>query len=272
NGAFLPADIAIAGFDTPTELLGRDAQNGIGLLFSRVNGPVAVTIGGYGESGNGLTGERTQGLDFYNRRLGQNMVDFLGDERSLNIGIYGEANYIANPELKYQDLYWLDFDNPDYQTQNFSATFWPQPDQGITHLDFNVLGGRAIKGESLTGEGDSGSPLITGAFGREVSLGVLSQGSTIFYDFTDIPNDNYINSNFFSNYGTMAGYNPLFLFWDQILINNPYKYVTAKAGDGEWNDTTRWTQELDPLYYTLDANNKLQNALPKTDAQGPTDA
>ncbi|WP_284361840.1 hypothetical protein, partial [Candidatus Phycosocius spiralis] len=42
NGAFLPADIAIAGFDTPTELLGRDAQNGIGLLFSRVNGPVAV--------------------------------------------------------------------------------------------------------------------------------------------------------------------------------------------------------------------------------------
>jgi hypothetical protein len=31
TGAFLPADIALAGFDTATEILGRDAQNGIGL-------------------------------------------------------------------------------------------------------------------------------------------------------------------------------------------------------------------------------------------------
>jgi hypothetical protein len=59
NGTFLPADVAIAGFGTPNELLGRDAVNGMALLFSPVSGPVPIVIGGYGQSGNGFDGTRT---------------------------------------------------------------------------------------------------------------------------------------------------------------------------------------------------------------------
>jgi subtilase-type serine protease len=273
TGAFLPADIALAGFDTATEILGRDAQNGIGLLFSQVNGLVPVTIGGYGTSGNGLTGARTSNTleENFFRRLGQNVVDFLGDERSLSVGIYGQAVGSAfDPAgLRYQDLYWTDFDNPNFATQPFSANITRT---ASNTLDYNTLGGRAVAGESITGAGDSGSPLMTSAFGRDVSLGVLSQGSRLFFDAVGNPNDNFVYSQTFSNYGSLAGYNPLFLFWDQILINNPYKYVTARAGDGEWTDTTRWTQELDPMYFTLGAGNTLTNALPTSPALGMSDA
>lgn len=269
SGAFLPADIALAGFNTPTELLGRDAQNGIGLLFSQVNGIVPVTIGGYGTSGNGLTGARTAGTveESFFRRLGQNVVDFLGDERTLSIGIYGQAiGDISEPAgLRYQDLYWLDFDNPNFATQPFSSSVTRT---ASNTLDYNTLGGRAVAGEAITGSGDSGSPLVTSAFGREVSLGVLSQGNRLFFDAVGNPNDNFVFGQTFSNYGSLAGYNPLFLYWDQILINNPYKYVTTRAGDGEWTDSTRWTQELDPLYFTLGAGNTLVNAAPTTAALG----
>ncbi|MFN5552111.1 MAG: autotransporter domain-containing protein [Hyphomonadaceae bacterium] len=269
SGAFLPADIALAGFSTPTEILGRDAQNGIGLLFSQVNGMVPVTIGGYGTSGNGLTGARTAGTaeESFFRRLGQNVVDFLGDERTLSIGIYGQATGdILDPNgLRYQDLYWLDFDNPNFATQPFSSSVTRT---ASNTLDYNTLGGRAVAGEAITGSGDSGSPLLTSAFGRDVSLGVLSQGSRLFFDAFGNPNDNFVFGQAFSNYGSLAGYNPLFLYWDQIFINNPYKYVTTRAGDGEWTDSTRWTQELDPLYFTLGAGNTLVNAVPTSAALG----
>ncbi|MFY8062743.1 MAG: trypsin-like serine protease, partial [Usitatibacteraceae bacterium] len=269
SGAFLPADIALAGFNTPTELLGRDAQNGIGLLFSQVNGIVPVTIGGYGLSGNGLTGARTASNleESFFRRLGQNVVDFLGDERTLSIGIYGQAiGDISDPAgLRYQDLYWLDFDNPNFATQPFSSSVTRT---ASNTLDYNTLGGRAVAGEAITAQGDSGSPLVTSAFGREVSLGVLSQGNRLFFDAVGNPNDNFAFGQTFSNYGSLAGYNPLFLYWDQILINNPYKYVTTRAGDGEWTDSTRWTQELDPLYFTLGASNALVNAVPTSAALG----
>ncbi len=268
-GAFLPADIALAGFDTPTEMLGRDAQNGIGLLFSQVNGILPVTIGGYGASGNGLTGARTASNleESFFRRLGQNVVDFLGDERTLRIGIYGQAiGDILDPNgLRYQDLYWLDFDNPNFATQPFSSSVTRS---AANTLDYNTLGGRAVAGEAITGPGDSGSPLLTSAFGRDVSLGVLSQGTRLFFDSVGNPNDNFVFGQTFSNYGSLAGYNPLFLFWDQILINNPYKYVTTRSGDGEWTDSTRWNQELDPLYFTLGAGNILVNAVPTGAALG----
>ncbi|MFM1977225.1 MAG: hypothetical protein RL145_2071, partial [Pseudomonadota bacterium] len=273
SGAFLPADIALAGFDTPTELLGRDAQNGIGLLFSQVNGIVPVTIGGYGTSGNGLTGARTSGAleENFFRRLGRNVVDFLGDERQLTIGIYGQAigDLLEPNGLRFQDLYWLDFDNPNFATEPFSSSITRT---ASNTLDYNTLGGRAVAGEAITGSGDSGSPLMTSAFGRDVSLGVLSQGTRLFFDAVGNPNDNFVFGQAFSNYGSLAGYNPLFLYWDQILINNPYKYVTVRAGDGEWTDATRWTQELDPLYFTLGAGNALVNAVPTTAGLGYSNA
>ena len=273
EGTFLPADIAIAGFDTPTEILGRDAANGIGLLFSQVSGAVPVTIGGYGQAGNGLTGARLSGTDdTFFRRLGSNVLQFLGSSRDLNLGVYGSAigNGLSPSTLVYQDMYWFDFDDPSRATRPFSASI-TRSATGNT-FDFDVFPGAAVAGEASTAAGDSGSPLVTSAFGREVSLGVLSQGSRFFFDAVGNPNDNFgFFSVPFANFGTIAGYNPLYLFWDQILINNPYKYVTVAAGDGEWTDATRWRQELDPLYFTL-SGSTLVNALPTTAAAGVTDA
>lgn len=272
DGAFLPADVAIAGFNTPTEILGRDGVNGIGLLFSQVNGLVPVTIGGFGQSGNGLTGSRTPSSqeDNFSRRLGKNMLGFLGDERTVALGVYGTtiANLTNPAGPRYQDLYWIDFDNPNAATQPFSANI--SRNSAVNTFDFDVFHGGAVAGESITAAGDSGSPLVTNAFGREVSLGVLSQGSRYFFDAIGNPNDNFTFGQTFSNYGSTAGYNPLFLFWDQILVNNPYKYVGAKAGDAEWSDATHWEQELDPLYFTL-SGTSLVNALPTTPAIGSND-
>ncbi|MBI1250274.1 MAG: autotransporter domain-containing protein [Alphaproteobacteria bacterium] len=274
GGTFLPADIAIAGFDTPTDLLGRDAQDGIGLLFSRVRGLVPVTIGGYGQAGNGLTGTRLAGTeDTFFRRLATNMLGFLGSEQDLYGGTE-PANIAAlfnPPGLNYQDLYWMDFDDP--QNRPFDATINANP--GVTTtFDFNVFPDEPTANEAITAAGDSGSPLITDAYGREVSLGVLSQGSRFFHDVVGLEDDNFVFFPAFSDFGTAAGYNPLFLFWDQIVINNPYKYVRARAGNREWTDGETWIQELDPLYYTLigPEEGRLINALPDDPALGSTDA
>jgi uncharacterized protein with beta-barrel porin domain len=278
SGTFLPADVALAGFDTASELLGRDAQSGIGLLFTPLSSLVPVTIGGFGTSGNGQTGVRTGAVDasFY-RRLGQNLLGFLGDERSLALGVYptATANILEPSGLVYQDLYWVDFDDPNRATRPFFNGPGSDPLCVSTNLncrlDHDVFPGAAVSGESITGAGDSGSPLLTSAFGRDVSLGVLSQGSRFFYESIGNPNDNQVRFTEFSNYGTIGGWNPLFLFWDQIVVNNPYKYVTTTAGDGEWTDPTRWIQEIDPLYYTL-GGSSLVNALPTTPALGVSGA
>lgn len=272
DNSFLSADVAIAGFDTATELLGRDGANGIGLLFSPVNGQVPVTIGGYGQAGNALTGSRLSGTeDTFFRRLGKNMLGFLGDERSISLGVYGTAggNFFDPPGFTYQDLYWVDFDDPQRATRAFSAS--ATRSSTLNTFDFDIFPGAAVAGEALTASGDSGSPLITSAYGREVSLGVLSQGTSFFFDVAGNTNDNFVFQSTFSNYGGIAGYNPLFLFWDQIVVNNPYKYVTTKAGDGEWTDATRWTQEIDPLYYVL-SGSTLVNGLPTTPALGVSGA
>lgn len=265
NGTFLPADIALAGFDTPTDILGRDGMNGIGLLFSQVNGLVPVTIGGYGQYGNGLTGARSgwNNNEQFMRKLGKNMLGFFGSDNDLTIGVYGEniASVFADQSARFQDMYWVDFDNPNRATQPFSADITRNP---LTNTyDFDIFAGNAVPGEAITAPGDSGSPLVTDAYGREVSLGVLSSGYRFFFDRVGDPDDNHYSVSTFSNYGGIAGYNPLFLFWDQIVVNNPYKYVGAVAGNGEWTDPTHWVQEVDPLYYTL-SGNTLVNALPTT--------
>jgi len=279
NGTFLPADVAIAAFDTPNELLGRDAVNGMGLLFSPVTGPVPIRIGGYGQSGNGFDGSRTSSSaeeSFY-RRLVNNTLGYLGDERSLAQGIYpaATADVLEPSGLVYQDLYWADFDDPQRATRPFfngpgSDPICP-PANPNCRLDHDPFAGAAVAGEGITAAGDSGSPLATSAFGRTVSLGVLSQGSRFFYESLGNPDDNFVRFTGFSNFGTVAGYNPLFLFWDQIVVNNPYKYVTTTAGDGEWTDASRWVQELDPLYMVL-AGSTLVNGLPSTPALGVSSA
>ena len=262
DGTFLPADIAIAAFDTPSDILGRDGANGIGLLFSPVTGEVAVQIGGFGQSGDALTGARQS--DFQ-RRLGSNMLSFLGSERDISVGVYpADVAELTNPgDFTYQDLYWFDFDDPQRADRPIDTY------NGTNPFDFDVFDGDAVEGEASTAGGDSGSPLVTSAFGRDVSLGVLSQGSRFFFDIDDF-DDNFVWIPEFANYGTAGGYNPLFLYWDFIVANNPYKYVGAVAGDGEWTDPTHWVQELDPLYYTLNGE-QLVNALPAEPGLGVSD-
>ncbi len=275
--SFLPADVALAGFDTPNELLGRDAQSGIALLFTPVSSLVPVTIGGFGQSG---TDPGTTRASDFQRRLGSNMLGFLGDQRTINVGVYGTAIAdllgAAPAGSVYQDMYWFDFDDPQRATRPFSAS--STANILTTTLDFDVFTGAAVAGEAMTGPGDSGSPLVTNAFGRDVSLGVLSSGNRWFFDSVGNTNDNFVracsNTNAGTNFncmGSMAGYNPLFLFWDQIVVNNPYKYVQATAGDGEWTDAAHWVQEIDPLYMTL-VGGSLVNALPGTPALGTSSA
>jgi hypothetical protein len=279
SGTFLPADVAIAGFDTPNELLGRDAANGMALLFSPVTGPVPIQIGGYGQSGNGFDGTRTGSTteESFFRRLVNNSLGLLADERTIALGVYpgATADILEPAGLGYQDLYWADFDDPQRATRPFFNGPGADPlcagSNPNCRLDHDVLPGAAVAGEGITAAGDSGSPLATNAFGRNVSLGVLSQGSRFFYESIGTPDDNLVRFTGFSNFGTTAGYNPLFLFWDQIVVNNPYKYVQTTAGNGEWTDASRWVQELDPLYMIL-SGGTLVNGLPGTPALGSTDA
>ena len=280
GGTFLPADIAIAGFDTPTELLGRDAQDGVGLLFSPVDRLMQVTIAGYGQAGNGMTSLRLAGTEnTFFRRVATNMLGYLGSERDISNGSEPQdvSDIFNPPGLNYQDLYWMDFDDPLNRPFDTSVAANYGPPAGTnagatTTLDFNIFNDEATANEAITAAGDSGSPLITDAYGRDVSLGVLSQGSRSFFDITGFEDDNFVHFTAFSNFGTTAGYNPLFLFWDQIVVNNPYKYVQAQGGNREWTDPTTWVQEIDPLYYTLSSHGTLRNRLPNTPALGSSDA
>ena len=70
-----------------------------------------------------------------------------------------------------------------------------------------------------------------------------------------------------NTYGTSNFYQPLFLFWDQIVANNPYVYAGNKAGDGNWEDGSHWISLMDPNYM-IDRNGALVNDLPDTPALG----
>lgn len=281
DGTFLPADVAIAAFAAPNEALGRDAINGTMLLFSPVTTQPNITHAGFGQSG---TEPGTVRASDFQRRTGTNNLGFLGNQRDINLGFYGTtiADLLSPGTLTFQDLYWTDFDDPSRATR----PFFNGP--GFTALnastlDADIFPGNATANEVNTGGGDSGSPLLTTAFGRQASLGVLSQGSRFFFESLGNPNDNSVrtcqsltvpappNNANFSCLGSASGYNPLFLFWDQIVVNNPYKYVQAAAGDGEWTNPARWTQELDPLYAVL-SGTTLVNGLPTTPALGVSSA
>mgnify|MGYP001627374324 CR=1 FL=1 len=264
GNAFLSADVAYAAFGSAVDL-GRNASNTAGLLFSPVTSKVNVVMGGYGQTG---TATGTHSTNFQ-RRLGTNILGFLGSERDINLVVYRTGKHPDGRDIfdvfspdgpSYQDLYWTDFDDPLRTAPN----------------NFNVLVDNASTREISTAPGDSGSPLITGDFSlagtstrRDVSLGVLSQGTNIFAGSNAPP---YWQQAGFARYGSLSGYNPLFLFWDFLVVNNPYKYVSAKSGDREWSDATTWVQDIDPVYYTLNASGQLVNSLPTTPALGVSTA
>ena len=240
TSCFLEADVATAVLDTPT----RGVPTWT-MLFSPLLAPAAidpvtgtgyhVSIAGYGAYGTGTTGAATSGN--FRRRLAENILGGLTSIDERNIFLFGAAGAPARPQL----LYWLDFDDPARGT----ATANPR--------DFNGFRDNALTREGLTGPGDSGGPLIIDqAFGQNVRtiIGVLSGGSTFFQGQPG------------GSYGTQAFYQPLFLYWDWIVANNPYRYATAVAGNRNWEDASAWVTTLDPAYQILNANGQLTNGLP----------
>jgi len=236
--SFLYGDTAIATLDTPASDVPTWA-----MLFSALPAPESisdttgtgyhVTITGYGRSGSGTTGN-SYGIDF-RRKVAENFLGLLGSLDDVDTFLFGGGSGYS------QNLYQLDFDDPT-RTNEF---------------DFNVFKDDALPNEGNTAGGDSGGPLILDqTFDQKVVLGVLSGGSRYFLEQPQ------------SSYGGSAFYQPLYLFWDWIAQNNPYRYATANAGDGKWSDPSHWVTALDPNYMIIDSNGSLVNGVPTTPGAG----
>lgn len=242
NRGFLQADVAIATLDTPA--VGIPAW---ALLFSALPAPSSinnatgtgyhVVITGYGRNGTGLNGD-TGGID-YRRRVAENYLGALTSLSDVDLFLYGDTARTLN-----QNLYMTDLDDPRRGTASASR------------FDFNLFKDNALPNEGITAGGDSGGPLILDkTYSKPVVLGVLSGGTR------------YYAAQPSSSYGTTSFYQPLYLYWDYIVASNPYRYVSAKAGDAKWTDATHWQTELDPSYQVIQ-NGKLVNGVPTTAGQG----
>lgn len=231
-GNFYEADVAMGVLDTPTRGVPTWA-----MLFSPLTGTenLHVTIGGYGWSGTGTTGQ-SQAIDF-RRRSGENMIGALASIDDINLWLFGNGSQRGLG----QNLYLVDFDDP----------------ARTNVYDFNIFGNDvALPAEGMTAQGDSGSALILDkAFDIPVIAGVLSLGTR------------YYANQPAASYGTTSGYQPLYLFWDYIVANNPYKYVSANAGDADWFDAAHWNQTIDPNYKVI-VNGKLVTGVPGAPGAG----
>ena len=248
---FVEADIALATLDTPAARIPTWA-----LLFSPLPTPTAidpvrgtgyhVNITGYGRSGNGTAGA-VGGVDF-RRRAAENMLGALASLDDRNAFLFGPLP-AGTTELP-QNLYQTDFDDPRRGTA------------GASQFDINIFRDDALAREGTTAGGDSGGPLILDAANnrlstRDLQIGVLSGGSRFF------------GPQAFSSYGTTSFYQPLYLFWDYIAAVSPYRYVTTVAGDGNWEDASRWRTTLDPNFQIINAAGQVVNGLPTGIGQGP---
>ena len=236
--SFLFGDVAMATLDTPAK--GVPTWT---MLFSALPAPASisdttgtnyhVTITGYGRTGSGTQGQ-VLGVDF-RRRVAENFLGMLGSLDDIDSFLFGAADGLP------QNLYQLDFDDPARRNP----------------YDINVFKDGPLPNEGVTASGDSGGPLILDrTFAEKTVIGVLSGGSRYFLDQPQ------------SSYGGSSFYQPLYLFWDWIAANNPYRYATAKAGDGKWSDASHWVTALDPNYRVIDNAGKLVNGVPTATGAG----
>ena len=236
---FLEADIALATLDTHAGGIPTWA-----MLFSPLTEETHAIVNGYGARGVGANGANL-GIDF-RRRVAENMLSALMSLDLRNDILFGGPPRNALP----QNLYMLDFDSPAGE-----AAY----DPSAGRYDFDLFDGGALPREGTTAGGDSGGHLyVDEKYDREVLVGVLSGGSRFFAGQP------------FSSYGTSSFYQPVFMFWESIVANNPYAYVSANPGDSNWNNKFHWTQDMDPNY-VIDVDGELVNALPGFDEPGVTD-
>lgn len=238
---FLQADIALATLDTPAFGVPTWA-----LLFSPLTDATHVTMVGYGRTGSGTAGDNTAAG--FRRRAAENMLDSLASINARNTAL-GGVNPGANPPGALPaSVYSLDFDDP----------------LNLNPRDFNIYpDGGDTPNEGITAPGDSGGPLIVDqAFDIDVVAGVLS-GGTRFNTTGGVQPP--------SSYGTTSFYQPLFMYWDVIVQNNPYRYASALEGDGDWFDASHWVQDMDPMYMVI-RDGELANDLPDTPAVGVSGA
>jgi uncharacterized protein YhjY with autotransporter beta-barrel domain len=241
--SFLYSDVALASLDTPAKDVPTWA-----LLFSALPAtPITangtgyhVVIDGYGNNGTGITGS-TGGID-YRRRIAENTLGALASLNDFEGFIFGAVDNLP------QNLYWIDFDDPRRGTAAASP------------YDFNAWRDNALPNEGITASGDSGGPLILdAAYAKQLVIGVLSGGYTRFF-----------NGQPANGYGTASFYQPLYLYWDWIAANNPYHYVSAIAGNGNWNDPTHWVTNVDPNYQIIGPNGQIVTGVPTTPGAGNT--
>ncbi|MGE0597687.1 MAG: autotransporter domain-containing protein [Hyphomonadaceae bacterium] len=277
--AFPGGDLTIASFDTP--VIGLPTY---GMLFSPLSGPTHATLTGYGTNGDGTNGPNPDPLTSidWKRRIGENMID----------GLYSQNDYVAGvfnvPGAEFtnldgsgaveaaQLLYHLDFDRPDRDPNDclprgnyfgFAGSTGSDvvclspPSTAPLTWDFTSaisvndqidwFPGDALPNEAGTAGGDSGSGLFADEiYERPLVTGVLSGGWV---------------SGFFDpvgGYGSESYYNPLFLFRDWLVENNPYVYASARNGSRNWSNPQHWVQNMDPNYFYIDNYGRVRNGLP----------
>lgn len=249
SNGFIVADVAIATLDTPA----FDVPTW-SMLFSPLDGPTHGLQMGYGVNGTSASAQggapcvasptdncSPRGAIDYRRRAAENMISVLASLADRNIAMFGGAFGATT-----NNLYMLDFDSPS----------GPDGFNSPNNFDIDVFDGAALQREGTTAGGDSGGPLVVDQrYDRPVVAAVLSGGSRFF------------GAQRFSTYGTHSFYQPLHLYWDQVVANNPYVYAGNKAGNGAWEDLTHWVQLMDPAYQ-IAVNGGLVNSLPDTPAQG----
>jgi subtilase-type serine protease len=247
SAGFLEGDVAIATLDTPA----WDVPAWV-MLFTPLQDSTHGVITGYGGSGTSASvnaGPLPSGNAVIDnrRRAAENMIDFLGSLNDRNDWLFGPPTGL-NPQTLYQ----LDFDSPGGEN-TYTGT--------NPNYDFDLFNGTMLPREGTTAGGDSGGPLIADQYFDDASVvvGTLSGGSR------------FHTNQRFSTYGTNSFYQPLFLFWDQVVANNPYVYAGNFAGNASWNDASHWIQLMDPAY-GIEVDGELVNALPGTAAGGVTGA
>lgn len=244
--SFLYADVALASLEAPAVGIPTWA-----LLFSPLPVPEAidpvtgtgyhVDITGYGRNGTGLTGS-ANAID-YRRRAAENMIGALTSLEIFELWLFGGA-----PNGLGQNLYFIDFDSPG----------------GTYPFDFNAFRDDALDREGGTAGGDSGGPMILDAANNSIStrdlvIGVLSGGYGRFFNGQPAAGNGY---------GSVSFYQPLYLYWDFIVANNPYRYVSALAGDGAWEDGAHWQVTLDPNYMIIGDAGTAVNGVPTNPGAG----